>query len=131
MKTNVVNGCNCDPNPKQDILIYNDPLWQPYPSANYGFNVGDNVYAIKTGTDYYSKALVIEVNDGVYTIEFEDGTIQNVDNVYDLLVYYPCNCSQQPKELSFKAGAYLVGGSSIYGIDCVIPSSKFFSNLEN
>lgn len=49
MKTNIVNGYSCDPNPTQDILIYNNPLWQPYPSANCeeqrNIKVCDYVYA--------------------------------------------------------------------------------------
>jgi hypothetical protein len=131
IKTNIVNGCSCDSKPNQNILIYNNPLWQPYPSAIYGFSVGSNVYAIKTGTDYYSKALVIEVNNGVYTIEFEDGTIQIVDNVSELLIYYPCNCPPISKKLSFKSALYTVAGSNMYGIDCEIPSTDFLSKLVN
>lgn len=140
MKTNIVNGCSCDLNPKQDILIYNNPLWQPYPdftSAKYGFGVGNYVYAIKTGTHYYSKALIIAVNNGIYTIQFvdcedgTDGTIQNVNNVNELL-YYPCDdCYQNPKQLSFRASEFIVVGGNQFGINCVIPDTNFFSNLVN
>jgi hypothetical protein len=129
MKTNIVNGCSCDSNPNQNILIYNNPLWQPYPSANYSFNVGDSVYAIKTGTCYYSKALVIEINNGVYTIQFNDGTIQDVYDVNNLLIYYPCNCNQISKQLSFRANALLIGGSNQYGIDCVIPANNLVNSI--
>ena len=125
LKTNIVNGCNCDPNLKQDILIYNNPLWQPYPSASYGFNVGNNVYAIKSGTNFYSKATVTAVNGDIYTIQFNDGTIQNVD-VNELLIYYPCECNQNSDQISFQTGTYLVAGSDKYGVDCVIPTSDLF-----
>lgn len=125
MKTNIVSGCNCGTNPKQDILIYNNPLWQPYPSANYEFNVGVYVYAIKNGTDYYSKALVIEVNNGVYTIQFDDGTIQIVENVNDLLIYYPCkNCKNQSKEISLRKDQFISTGSNGINLDCVINFSQ-------
>jgi len=125
MKTNIVNGCNCDSNPTQNILIYNNPLWQPYPSANYEFNVGVYVYAIKDGTDYYSKALVIEVNNGVYTIQFDDGTIQFVENVNDLLIYYPCNnCVKKSKQISLRKDQFISTGSNGVNLDCVIDFSQ-------
>jgi hypothetical protein len=96
MKTNIVSGCNCpvsnteQKNKIQDIKIYNNPLWQPYPSTHYGFQVGDEVYAIKDGDNYYSKAVVIEViEEDVYKIQFEDESEQ-IMNGNELLVYYPC-----------------------------------------
>ncbi len=136
MKTNIVNGCSCDSNPKQDILIYNNPLWQPYPdstSAKIGLGVGNYVYAIKTGTHYYSKALIIEVNNGVYTIKFvdcEDETIQNVNNINELLYYKCVDCYQNPKQLSFTSG-FTSGDPNKYGINCQIPATDFLSNLVN
>ncbi len=62
-KTNIVNGCDCPIeskalDEKQDIRIYNNPLYYPDPNSNYGFSVGQYVYAIKPGTDYFSKAVV-------------------------------------------------------------------------
>ena len=134
MKTNIVNGCSCDSNPTQNILIYNNPLWQPYPftSAKYGVYVGNYVFAIKTGTNYYSKALVIAINNGVYTIQFidcEDGTIQNTNNVNELL-YYPCDdCYQKPKQFSFNPVEFI--GYNKYGLNCVIPATNFLNNLVN
>lgn len=96
MKTNIVNGCNCpvsnteQENNSQDTKIYNNPLWQPYPSTDYGFQVGDKVYAVKNGTKYYSKALVIEViEENIYNIQFDDGT-QQIVYKNELLLYYPC-----------------------------------------
>ena len=134
MKTNIVNGCSCDSNPKQNILIYNNPLWQPYPftSAKYSINVGNYVNAIKTGTNYYSKALVIAVNNGVYTIQFvdcEDGTIQNVNNVNELLYYQCDDCYQNPKQVSFSPVEYIYQNK--FGINCVIPVTNFLNNLVN
>jgi len=93
-KTNIVNGCNCpiEPSLQQDNAIYNNPLWQPYPTAEYGFSVGNYVYAIQTGHKYYTRALVINIDIGIYTIEFDNGTIQEVTNVNELLIYFPCIC---------------------------------------
>ena len=94
IKTNIVNGCDCpiETSVKQDITIYNNPLWQPYPVADYGFNIGDYVYAIQTGNTFYTRALVTNITGDVYTIKFDNGTIQDVNDVNELLVYFPCNC---------------------------------------
>jgi hypothetical protein len=97
VKTNIIDGCDCPIQDKQsdllqDIRLYRDPLIQPEPSGTYAFQVGDYVYAVETGTKYYSKATVIEVNGNIYTIEFEDGTIEE-QNINQLLVYFPCNCT--------------------------------------
>lgn len=100
MKTNIVDaGCDCpidiNSGENQDVKIYNNPLWQPYPSGNLSFNVGDYVYAIKTGTDYYSKAIIIEkLENDNYVIQFEDNTTQT-SNISELKIYFPCNCSSE------------------------------------
>ena len=96
-KTNIVNGCDCPilKDVKQDIRIYNNPLYQEYPSSQYAFSVGQYVYAIEPGTDYYSKALVTNVDGKIYTIKFEDGTI-DTQNIDQLLIYFPCNCYGVP-----------------------------------
>ena len=109
-------------------------MWQPYPftSAKYSINVGNYVNAIKTGTNYYSKALVIAVNNGVYTIQFvdcEDGTIQNVNNVNELLYYQCDDCYQNPKQVSFSPVEYIYQNK--FGINCVIPVTNFLNNLVN
>jgi hypothetical protein len=108
-KTNIVAGCDCpieDPaeDLKQDIRIYDDPYWKPDPVTNYEFGVGDNVYAIENGTGYYSKAIVISVNDGIYVVQFEDGRQQTVTNANELLVYYNCNCTGQSNGYTYNLG---------------------------
>ena len=99
-KTNIVNGCDCPIeskalDEKQDIRIYNNPLYYPDPNTQYGFSVGQYVYAIKPGTHYFSKAHVTVVNGNTYTIEFTDGTVA-IQNINQLLIYYPCNCEGIP-----------------------------------
>lgn len=98
MKTNIIDTCVCPIHGAayQNRRIYNNPLWQPYPTANYGFQVGDYVYAVQTGTNFYAKAEVINVQDNkIYTIKFDNGYIQVVNNVNELLVYFPCNCTNK------------------------------------
>lgn len=128
MKTNIVDaGCDCpistpEANKEQDLRIYNNPLWQPYPSDNLSFNVGDYVYAIKTGTNYYSKAIIIAKTSTIYTIQFDDGSIQN-DTINELLIYFPCNCSILNSDSISVTGGFIRSRSSISGIDCVLPKS--------
>jgi hypothetical protein len=103
IKTGIVSGCDCCPikneneivEKKQDCKsadsrIYNDPFYYPYPTSEYGFNVGDYVYAVETGTSFYAKALVISVNGDIYTVQFDDGT-QEDKSLNELKVYFPCS----------------------------------------
>jgi hypothetical protein len=98
VKTNIINGCDCPIQDKktdllEDIRLYRDPLIQAEPSGIHAFQVGDYVYAVETGTHYYSKAIVITVlPNNEYLIEFEDGTTET-QNISQLLVYFPCNCT--------------------------------------
>jgi len=123
-KTNIVNNCDCPietpaKNLEQDIRIYNNPLYQPYPTSEYGFQVGSYVYAIQTGNDFYSRAIVTDVTDGVYTIKFDNGTIQTVTNVNELKVYFPCNCNGiVENSVKFSSGTFT--NSSSYSSNCVI-----------
>ena len=114
-KTNIVNGCDCpigtpQQNLQQDIQIYNNPYWQPYPTANYVFNVNDYVYAIQTGNTFYTKAIILSIDNGIYIIKFDNGIQQTVTNVSDLLIYYPCNCNGEINGTIYKSGFISTGG---------------------
>jgi len=126
MKTNIVDaGCDCpistpQVNEEQDIQIYNNPLWQPYPSGILSFQVGDFVYAIKTGTDYYSKAIVIQkIGTDNYEIQFSDSSTQ-IANISELKIYFPCNCTDSSPSAIFSDGIY-IAKTGIIGISCTIP----------
>lgn len=105
-KTSIVSGCDCPEEDviKQDMRIYNDPKWKPEPVTTYEFGVGDNVYAIQKGTTYYSKAVIVSVNNDIYVIQFEDGVQQTVTNVHELLVYYNCNCTGESNGYTYNLG---------------------------
>jgi hypothetical protein len=98
VKTNIINGCDCPiqkpgQNFKQDIQIYNNPLWQPYPSGNCSFMVGDFVYAVQSGNAYFTQAVILDISNGIYTLEFvKSGVTQSGYDITDLKVYFPCNC---------------------------------------
>ena len=131
MKTNIVDtGCDCpiSNNQQQDIRIYNNPLWQPYPSNNLSFNVGDAVYAIKEGTSYYSKAIVISKSDSdIYTIKFDDNTIQT-STINELLIYFPCNCTGDSDSISLQSGIYITK-SAEFGIQCILPKDVVYKTI--
>jgi len=127
-KTSIVSGCHCPigRNLKQDIQIYNNPYWQPNPAFNYEFKVGDYVYAMETGNQIYKKALVLEISpEGVYTIEFLDGTTKTIDNVNELLIYFPCNCSNSI------SSEIATNGYSISNITKLINSTALCNILTN
>ena len=123
MKTNIVDaGCDCpiSNNEEQDIQIYNNPFWQPYPSNNLSFQVGDYVYAIKTGTDYYSKAIVTQkIGTDNYEIQFSDNSTQ-IANISELKIYFPCNCTTLTPGSSFTDSIYITK-SDVIGVTCSVP----------
>jgi len=95
-KTNIVSSCDCpigtpQRNLEQNIQVYNNPLWYPEPEGDCSFQVGNYVYAIENGNNFYTKATVISVNNGIYTVKFEDGTTQEA-TYNELKIYFPCNC---------------------------------------
>ena len=123
MKTNIVDaGCDCpiSNNEEKDTQIYNNPLWQPYPSGILSFQVGHFVYAIKTGTDYYSKAIVIQkIGTDNYEIQFSDNSTQ-IANISELKIYFPCNCTTLTPGSSFTDGIYITK-SGVIGVTCSVP----------
>ena len=110
IKTGIVSGCDCCPIKNEDDVaekrkacksadsrIYNNPFYYPYPVSEYGFAVGDYVYAEESGTTFYAKALVTGVNGDIYTIQFDDGTTEEKP-LNELKVYFPCStdCYEDP-----------------------------------
>ena len=128
-KTNLVSGCDCPVNAtnaqelSQEKQIYNNPLWQPDPTGVYQFKVGDYVYAKQTGNNFYTRAIVTNVSNGIYTIQFDNGTIQSVSNVYDLLIYFPCNCGISIDDVYYSTGVLTDSPSLLNSDACVVASS--------
>ena len=89
---------------KQNIQIYNNPSWQPDPTSNYNFNIGDYVYAKQIGNNFYTRALVLSIENGIYAIQFDNGVQQSVSNVNELLIYYPCNCNGEINGNTYQSG---------------------------
>jgi hypothetical protein len=120
-KTNIVSGCNCpigQQNIQQNQLIYSNPQCQPTPSegAYYEFKVNEYVYAIQSGNNFYSRAKITNIDNGIYTIIFDNGTVQTV-NLSELLVYFPCNCSGSINNFTYRNG-FVVQVDPNYGTTC-------------
>lgn len=123
IKTNIVTGCNCPIDLKtQDVSVYNNPRWQPYPTSTDGFQVGQYVYAVEAGNTFYTRAQVIAFDEvtNIYTIQFADGTVTTA-SASQLLVYFPCNCNGvQDGGVTFPSGLYTTTGN-VYGLECTLP----------
>ena len=93
MKTSIVNGCNCPISVDNSSKLYKDSALQDkILSVKYQFNVGDFVWAKKIGdlsTELY-KATIIAIQNGLYTIKFENGTTETVSGEY-ISIYYNCD----------------------------------------
>lgn len=127
VKTNIINNCDCPIGiHSENSKIYDNPLWQPYPNPEYSFNVGSYVYAIENNNGFYSRAIVTGINDGIYTIQFDDGIIQEA-NINELFIYFPCNCDSQNYSANISSKLYnpLANG---YNYECIIPASDILSN---
>ena len=139
-KANIVTGCNCpiddygsgnafkQEQKRVDETIFKNPSNYEYPSANCKFNVGNNVYAKQDGNNFYTKATVIAIDNGIYTIKFENETIQIVPNVGDLLIYYPCNCNVNEDKSLVSYGVLYKYIYNKRNTDCYIPS-KLLNNI--
>jgi hypothetical protein len=112
IKTSIVSGCDC---PIADTTIVDTKLYQNSDIQNqifnvtYTFNVGDLVWAKKYSdiSTNYEKATIISIVDGLYTVQFSDGT-ENVVIKCELLIYYDCgDCvnsnSNINKEIDYSA----------------------------
>jgi hypothetical protein len=134
VKTNIVSGCNCfninNTNNKQekqnqkqdDYKIYNNPLWQEEQGGICGFSIGNYVYAKQTGNDFYTKAIITDIINNVYIIQFDNGFIQDVSNMNELLVYFPCKCDESIIIHSYNK-RLLVTESNHNGFKCYLPES--------
>jgi hypothetical protein len=69
---------------------------------------------LEQGKNYYAQAIVTAINNGNYTIQFLDGTI-GYRTANNLLVYFPCNCSN-PNILD-----YLSSGNYVLESDVLLP----------
>lgn len=96
MKPNMIDRCGCPPADQNEWMVqgrqlYRNPLYFEYPTALYGFQVGQYVYATQDGTDYLSRALITTLNSEIYTIRFDNGATQEA-TANELRIYFSCTC---------------------------------------
>jgi hypothetical protein len=126
IKTNIISGCDCPiditPTEKlnQNIKLYENLFWQPEPVGSFNFNIDDYVYAIQTGYTYYTRAIITGIDGSVYTIQFDNGTLQTVTDVSTLLIYYPCNCNG-----TINGTTYTSGFLTTYASDCLTKNDSY------
>jgi hypothetical protein len=134
IKTNIISGCACPiTTPKKtyedSVPLYYDPLYQAYPVTKLTFSVEQIVYAIKTGTTYYTKATILKINsDDTYNIEFEDGTTEDNVNINYLKIYFPCNCDASVLNETYKTLLLSEGSVNVFGASCLYPNYTYLKN---
>lgn len=103
IKTSIINNCDCPEiinNLEANKQIYgseSNAIQDNILSIKYEYNIGDFVWAKKNINDTkLYKALIININNSIYTIEFvDDNTIINTQ-ASSLLIYFDCNCTYDP-----------------------------------
>lgn len=110
IKTSIVSGCDC-PITENDVndntrLYQNSDIQNQIFDVTYTFNVGDFVWAKKYSEANYEKATIIAIDEGLYTVQFSDGT-ETVVLKCELLIYYDCgdcvNPNSSSKEIDYSA----------------------------
>lgn len=95
-KTNIVNGCKC-PDVNDDEFIYGSQtsaLMDKILSVHYEFNIGDFVWAKKIDDEKtYFKAVIINMENGLYEIRFEDDGIIKYVTINQIFIYSDCDCN--------------------------------------
>lgn len=114
IKTSIISGCDC---PITDETIRNVTDTKLYENSDiqnrifdvtYTFNVGDFVLAKKYAiiSTSFEKATIISIVDGLYTLQFADGT-ETVTIKCELLIYYDCgdcvNTNSGAKEIDYSS----------------------------
>lgn len=96
VKTGIINGCECPDVSNGNELIYgpqSNAIQDKILSVTYKFNIGDLVWSKKiyNSTVLY-KATIIDIIDGVYTIQFADDKTITRASINELLIYHECTC---------------------------------------
>jgi hypothetical protein len=133
VKTGIINNCDCPvitDNLEADKRIYGSPLnaiQDNILSIQYKYTIGDFVWAKKDVlSNVLSKAQIIDIKNGIYTIKFVDNKQIINTTVSSLLIYFDCNCSiNPPLEEVILANQY-----SAINADAVIgATSEFYCNI--
>jgi len=90
---------------QSNAQIYNNPFYQPYPTATFTFEEGEYVFAVQQGNpNLYIRALILsKYNDSTYLIQFDNGLVE-LQSMTQLLPYYACNCGGQVNSQTYPSG---------------------------
>jgi hypothetical protein len=95
MKTSIVNHCNCPIVSNDTRLFANSNLQDKIYDVVYTYTVGDYVFAKKigdgSGEKFKAQIIDIDIETGLYTVKFEDGSVESVSGDY-LSIYFDCDC---------------------------------------
>jgi hypothetical protein len=85
-------------------LYVNSDLQDKIYAVTYTYSVGDYVFAKRFGdiSGNKVKAQIIAIENSVYTVKFEDGSVESVTGEY-LSIYYDCNCVSSSDDLDIYA----------------------------
>jgi len=93
MTTNIVTSCVCSTANQNRIYINNNNY--NLNDRNTTFSVGEKVYAIHAGEDYYSTATVtIKYSDVLYQVQFQKDDSLEDKPIGELKIYYNCVCDE-------------------------------------
>jgi len=122
MKTSIVNGCNCPIVSDNSAELYkNSNIQSKILAVKFEFHIGDYVWARKVGVSTMAlyKATITAIENGIFTVLFEDGTSESVTSEY-ISIYYDCSgCISQS---TTNAQSYTLN-SDIVTASCTILSS--------
>lgn len=126
-KTAIVADCNCPLGQNIDVSdakIYNNPFFQDINDVVFKYGVGMFVDAYKDNkkTTYYKAEIIKILNNNMFVIKFDDGTTKTV-SIYDIKLYYPCNCDGITTNSSLNILAN--------GLDstCILPNYNSIKNI--
>lgn len=106
VKTSLVAGCNCPDSEvrslRDDALLYRAHFDPKMFDATIVYSIGQTVYArIDTSTPVL-KAVILDIQHDIYTVQFQDETVANV-SASQIMPYFPCSCQQNGMDENINA----------------------------
>ena len=109
IKTSIINNCGCL-NPDDALLYKGINTQNSIYDVTYTFNVGDYVFTRKNNFKELYKAQIMSVTNGIYNVQFLDGSIE-YKYKDDLFIYFGCNDCENSNDS--KLIHYVVPGDSL------------------
>ena len=121
MKTSIVNNCNCPIVSDNNAKLYaNSSIQNQIYDVTYKYSVFDFVFAKKLGDSSGEKfkAQILGIENGIYTVKFEDGTIEQLSESY-LSIYFDCNCVSTTDSLAYTEASLAIRCGLVSGLSQV------------